>query len=302
MSQPNHALASSKPIWLGLLLLILGNLLATFVDVLVKLFDDVSGIYQYLFLRQATLFLLILPFFLLQPKAKRKLSHTSVHLLRAGLTSIGGGCVVLALKMMGLASANVVFYAAPVLTMLFAAWLLQEKLHSSRLVAIVCCFLGVVLALRPEGFNFGVLAAATAAVCIAGYNLSVRLFGGYVSTVSVMFWGCVFTLPTFFVLSLFNWQPLSLELVYLVLGSALCLAGYQLCCVFAYSNAEAGAITIAEYAGLVFAAWFGWLWFHEEVDIWMAAGIALIILPMLWHSKVESKRHRRLITADDQLV
>lgn len=286
----------------ALSLLIFGNLLATGADVFVKIFSSSSGIYQYLFLRKVTLFLLIAPFFFLQSREKRRLSNVKVHVSRGALTCIGGGCVVLALSTMTLAAANVVFYAAPVLTMLFARIWLAEQLQTHRIICVVSCFVGVVVALRPEGFGLGALAAFVAANCIAFYNLTVRFVDKDVSNTSVMFWGCVMSLPILAIASVWHWQEATWSMLYLVVGSTLCLAGYQLCSVLAYRNAEAGAITIAEYSGLLFAAALGWLWFDEKLDFAMAMGIALIVLPMMLHTRFESKKSKRMVEADNNLV
>lgn len=284
-----------KPLFSGLLLavlfLLLGNLFATGADGFVKSFPDVSGIYQYLFLRQVLLLMVILPFFLRQPKAERRLKRGRVQLVRANLTAIGGACVVVAVSELSLATANVLFYASPVLTLVLAAWWFKEPLHKHRIINIVCCFIGVIVAMRPDSLGPGILAGLAAAVCIACYNLLVRFIPDNTSTVSIMFWGTALSLPLITCLALFDWRPLNIELFYLVLGSALCLCAYQLCCILAYRKAEAGAIAVAEYSGLVFAAFVGWYWFAESLEIWTLAGMVLIILPILWQTWKEQQRH-----------
>lgn len=296
-----YVLGKKIPITLfAISILLLGNLLATVADGFVKEFGDAAGIYQYLFLRQILLALMIAPAFFRQTSEKRRLSHRKIHFLRGNLTVIGGACVVLALMNLSLAAANVVFYTAPVLTLLFAAILFKEKLHRHRLINIALCFAGVLIALRPDQISVGIIAAFVAAICIALYNLTVRYLPRDVPTASVMFWGCVFSIPMLGVLSVFNWQPWSSDLVFLVFGSALSVGCYQYCCVIAYRNAEAGAIAIAEYSGLVFAGILGWLWFAEVLDLWTVLGMCCIILPIMWQSKIESRK--RLLEVENRIT
>lgn len=288
---PNKVFYTAGPL-LGIAILLLGNILATGADVVVKLLSDAAGIYQYLFLRQLLLIAMLLPFFLKQSPAQKRPAHIRFHIIRGNLTVIGGGCVVLALMELSLATANVIFYTSPVITLLIASFWFKEPLLKHRIINILFCFGGVIVAMQPDDLGWGAAAAFLAAFCIAGYNVSVRWIPSHNSSISVMFWSCVTSVPALAVLSMFNWQPWSWDLLYLVIGTALCVGLYQICCVLAYRKAEAGAIAIAEYSGLVFAAILGWWIFSEEVDIWTAAGIAMIILPIFWQSRVEHKSQK----------
>lgn len=272
---------------LAIALLLLGSLLATGVDVFMKAYQDSGGIYQYLFLRQCLVALLLLPLFLRQSPEKKQLKGAKVQCLRANLTVIGGASAFVAVGDLSLATANVIFYTSPVITLLLAAWWFNEKLYRFRLINITLCFMGVVIALQPDSWGIGIFAGFATAICIACYNLLVRLVPNSVSTLSVMFWSATLSLPIMGGLALFNWQPWNSDLAILVVGSALCVSGYQICCIIAYRNVEAGAVAIAEYSGLVFAAIFGWLLFAEALDIWTALGILFIILPIACQSILE---------------
>ena len=284
----------SSGILLAIGFLLLGNLMATGADVFVKAFSSSSGIYQYLFLRQLLLVLCIAPLFYRQTPQQRVLKKVRIQTLRANLIAVGGACVVVALNELSLATANVLFYACPVITLLLAAWWFKEPLHKMRIFNIVCCFTGVIVALRPDTAGMGIFAGFAAAVCIACHTLLVRFIPKTTTHTSIMFWGAALSLPLLSVLSLTDWQPLNMDMLYLILGTAFCVAGYQLCCIVAYRRAEAGAIAVAEYSGLVFAAVFGWWLFAEALDIWTVVGICLIILPIGFQSTLEHRRAERL--------
>lgn len=296
---PNNqaSLTVSSGVLLAIGILLLGSLLATGADVFVKLFTTSSGIYQYLFLRQLVLAFCLAPLFFIQPKEQRVLNAARIQTLRANLIAIGGACVFIALTELSLATANVLFYASPVITLLLAAWWFKEKLHTHRIINIVCCFVGVIVALRPDSGGLGIFAGLAAAVCIACHTLLVRFIPKSTNHIGIMFWSAILSLPLIFILSLLDWQPISWEMLYLVAGTAFCVAGYQLACIVAYRRVEAGAIAVIEYSGLVFAALFGWWMFNEALELWTAIGMALIILPIIFQTVLEYRKNKRQATS-----
>lgn len=281
---------------IAIIALLFGNLSGVVADVLIKQFSQVSGIYQYLFLRQLTVVLFLFPFFIRQPLSKRRFENPKLQFFRGNLILIGGACVVITLAYLPLSTAHVVFYTTPIFTLLIALWLFKETLQKHRIINVILCFAGVIVALKPADLGWGVAAGVAASLCVAVYNLTTRIMPSHISSMSVFYWSTACSLPLLGLLSLTDWKPMSNELIYLVLGSAVCIGTYQICCVFAYRRAEAGGIVIAEYSGLVFALGLGWWVFNEQIDSSMLLGIALIILPMIWQTKVEHKASKNSTT------
>jgi len=197
---------------------------------------------------------------------------------------------VIALLYLPLATANVIFYAAPLITILLATSLGKESFKRHRIVVTLLGFIGVALALRPVQFGFASLLALVTAFAVAGYNLSVKWLPEQSHPLSAVFWSNLLTLPVIALVALYQWQPMSWQLGLLALGTCVCLAVYQICSVFAFRLADAGAITVAEYSGLIFAAILGWLIFAEAVDAWTLSGMSLILLPILWQSQFEGRK------------
>ena len=276
----------------ALLFLILGNLFATFVDVIVKLLAADVSLYQYLFLRQTTVLLLMFPFWVKLPKLYRQPGSLKVHSFRAAMTNIGAPCAVVALIHLPLATANVIFYAAPIITLVLATVVFKETMTRRKAVVTCLGFCGVVIALRPEYLGFAGLLAFCTAFALAGYNISVKWLPQGSSTINTIFWSNLLSLPLIAVVALLNWQPVTQDLILLAVGSCLCLVAYQACCIVAFRMADAGTIAVAEYSGLVFASLLGWLIFNESIDHWTLLGICLIILPILWQSNVEFTKHQ----------
>jgi drug/metabolite transporter (DMT)-like permease len=269
--------------------LILGNLFATFVDVIVKTLAANVSVYQYLFLRQLSVAIIIFPFWLRLPKDAQTPGNLKVHGFRALMTNIGAPSAVIALLYLPLATANVIFYTAPMVTLLLAALLFKEKLSRHRIIVTLLGFIGVAVALRPEHLGLAGLLAFCTAIVIAAYNLSVKWLPKNSSTINTIFWSNLLAIAPIGVIAAFNWLPITQDLLILSLGSCICLVAYQGCCIIAFQKAEASAIAVAEYSGLIFAAVLGWLIFNEKLDNWTLLGISLIILPILWQSRLLPK-------------
>ncbi|MCY7295708.1 DMT family transporter [Alteromonas sp. a30] len=200
---------------------------------------------------------------------------------------VGGACVVVTLSYLPLSTAHVVFYTTPIFTLLIALWLFNEAVQKHRIINVMLCFVGVLIALKPNDFGWGVTAGIAASLCVAVYNLTTRIIPSHISSMSVFYWSTACSLPLLGLLSLTDWQPFTKELWYLIFGSAISLGIYQITCVFAYRKAEAGGIVIAEYSGLIFALALGWWFFGENIDSTMLLGITFIIGPMLWQTRIE---------------
>ncbi|MGR4989672.1 DMT family transporter [Vibrio rotiferianus] len=278
-----------SPYHLALLLLVIGNLAASLSDVAVKLIEGGISPFQYMFVRQLFSLLLILPFYLRQQPNKRSLKQAPITLLRAHLILVGSGCMMVAVTHLPLATANAVFYAAPILMLPLSALFLKEHPPLSKILLTCFGFLGVLVVLRPNHFHWAALFALGTATTLAIFNLLVRKLPSEQSVVTTLWWTTLFSLPVSALLAGFYWQPISYQELALVIISAVCILSYNGLAVLAYQKAPAGEIALAEYSGLVFVTLFGIWWFNEIPDWLTAFGILMIVLPLLpW--KKPSKR------------
>jgi drug/metabolite transporter (DMT)-like permease len=200
------------------------------------------------------------------------------------LSFIGALCCYYALLHMGLATANVVFYSAPLVTLVLAALWLKQTIQTYQVVQIGLGFLGVLVAMQPDEFHWAVLLAGAVAIAIALYNLlSCKLPNGQ-TIPSMVWWSTLSVLPVTLTMAVLLWQPISLAVFGLATVLAITTTVYQMIATHAYRSSQAGAITLAEYSGLLFALIFGVSVFGEKVRWCTLVGIMLIVLPMGWHS------------------
>ncbi|GLR04763.1 multidrug transporter [Vibrio hyugaensis] len=277
-----------SPHHLALFLLVIGNLAASLSDVAVKLLEGGISPFQYMFVRQLASLLILLPFYLKQNPSKRSLKQVPITLLRAHLILIGSGCMMVAVTYLPLATANAVFYAAPILMLPLSVLFLKEHPPLRKVLLTGFGFFGVLVVLRPDHFHWAALFALGTATTLAMFNILVRKLPSEQSVVTTLWWTTLFSLPVSTLLAGVYWQPMTWQELALVIASAICILSYNGLAVLAYQKAPAGEIALAEYSGLVFVTLFGIWWFDEIPDWLTAVGILMIVLPLLpWNKKMK---------------
>ncbi|MDC0662812.1 DMT family transporter [Marinobacter sp. SS21] len=281
----------------AILLLVIGNALALVSDVFIKLLEPGAPLFQFAFLRCVLTLLLLLP--LWQHINHRKLFEGGrIHLVRAHIHLGGILCMVVALGTLPLATANAVFYGAPLLVMVLSVVIFREKLTRLSVVAVVSGFIGILAILRPVEFNWGAIAALGSAAALAINAVMVRKLPSEQSTVHKLFLTYLLILPASFVLMLVEgaaWDP---SILASALGSALFILGYNITVLLAYRQVDANQVTSAEYTGLIWAVAIGWIWFGEAPDWWFVGGSALIVVPLV----LIGLQQRRLARAQSHYV
>lgn len=265
----------------AILLLVLGNLLASLSDVAVKVLDDGVSPFQYMFARQLISLLLIFPLWYQQSNAQRALKQIPVTIIRAHLILIGSGCMVVAVTHLPLATANAVFYAAPLIMIPLSIVLVKETPPTAKIIGTIIGFIGVLIVLRPSQFHWAALFALGTACTLTLFNVLVRKLPNEQSVVTTLWWTTLFSIPVSLTLCVIYWQPIEWKAIMFIALSALCILGYNGLAVAAYKKGPAGQIALAEYSGLVFVSLFGIMWFDEVPDGFTALGILLIVIPLM---------------------
>jgi drug/metabolite transporter (DMT)-like permease len=266
-------------------LLIVGNALAVVSDVIVKLMGADAPVFQFIFIRTLITLLLLMPFYR-QFDLASPFAGFWIHAIRSLMALLGVFCMVVALTTLPLATANAVFYVAPLLVMLLAVILFGEKLTALSLLAVVSGFAGTLIILRPLEFNAGAIAALGGALALAVNAVLVRKLPASQSTVHKLFISHVLMVPAAILLFLWEWhsgraagwRP---DILAFALGSGALILIYSLTVLLAYRTVAANQVTSAEYTGLIWAIVIGWVWFAEVPDLWFILGSLMIVVPLV---------------------
>ncbi|MFP4303523.1 MAG: DMT family transporter [Rhodosalinus sp.] len=218
------------------------------------------------------------------------------HVWRGLIGTAAMGCGFAALGMLPLPEVTAIGYAAPLMTVLFAAAMLGERLRLFRLTAVGIGLAGVLVILWPK-LSLGdltdlavlgaVLALASAALRALA-QIQIRRMVQTEQTSAVVFYFSL-TATGFSLLTLpFGWVwPAPWE-AGLLIAAGLIGGIAQIFLTSAYRHADASVVAPFDYASMLFALGIGYFIF-AEVPTWpMLAGAALIILAgvvILWRER-----------------
>lgn len=274
-------------------LLVLGNFLAMFSDVLIKWQGGDIPIFQFLFMRIICALVLIIPFWR-QFDRKALFAGAKVHALRAHIGLVGIFCMVIALNTLPLATANALFYAAPVLVMVLAVVFFSERLTWLSGLAVLSGFAGILVILQPVGLTWHSSSALLMALMLALAALLVRKLPKQQPLMHTAFLMKLFMLPAATVLMLWEGAAWEWSMLPTAFGSSLFILGYNITVLLGYRHVAANQVTSAEYTGLIWAILLGWILFAEVPGVWFIVGATMIVGPLVLLSLNERKRMRRL--------
>ncbi|WP_322804996.1 DMT family transporter [Vibrio alfacsensis] len=276
----------------AMLLLIVGNLIAVLSDALIKSVGNEVPIFQFVFYRQLSAVMILLPVYLLT-KQSPLMEGFKWHAVRAHVWLTGATFMVIAISSLPLATANAIFYAAPLIMLPLAAIFFGEKLSAQSIIAAVMGFAGVLVIIRPNQINWAALSALVVAITLAINNLLIRKLPKNQSVTHTLLMTNLAGIPVSLLLVFIEGETWDWSSFPVAAGSSLFIMMYAATCVLAYRSIESNKIASAEYSGLIGAVIVGFLWFGEVPDVFMAIGTVMIVLPLIWLSKRERKKQKR---------
>ena len=208
-------------------------------------------------------------------------------LLARGLAgSLALLCFFKAVTSLPLASATVLQYTYPTFTA-GAAWiLLAEPLRRRIGLAVAVGWIGVVLVIQPQWIGHGmatlalmpVLLGLAGALCTALAYVCVRRLSVTEHPLVIILYFPLVSIP----ISLpgviqQGVMPSGLDWLWLIGVGVLTQLG-QIWVTRGLSCLPAARATSLNYVQVVFAATWGWIWFHETVNVLTLAGAALVLM------------------------
>ncbi|MCG9699922.1 MULTISPECIES: DMT family transporter [Vibrio] len=272
----------------AMLLLIVGNLIAVISDALIKSVGNDVPVFQFVLFRQVSAVLFLLPFCLLS-RPTHFMEGFKWHAIRAHVWLLGAIFMVFAISSLPLATANAIFYAAPLMMLPIAALFFKEQLSKQSVAAAIMGFLGVLVIIRPDQIDWAAISAFVVAMSIAVNNLLIRKIPREQSVMHTLLMTNLAGIPVALLLVFIEGKPWDWSAFPVAAGSSLFIMIYAATCVLAYRSVESNKIASAEYSGLIGAAVIGFIWFDELPDIFMAIGTVMIIVPLIWLSKRERR-------------
>lgn len=285
---------SGRTVSSAILVLVLGNMMATLCDVLIKFAQAGDAVFQFTFYRVLFMCLLLAPVVLWR-RVERPFDGFKLHFLRGNLWVLTSILLVVSLSQLPLATANAVFYTAPIFIILLAVVFYKEKLTRTVSLAAISGFLGVLVILKPSYIGWGMVSALAFAFVLAVNSLLVRELPSGQGALHGLLIAQTCALPLAAVLAFWEGGGLSWQQLGFAFGSSICSVLYSLACLVGYRYVASSQVSSAEYSGLLFAILAGWAMFGESIDMSLLLGASLIVLPLLYigHKDIVAARRKR---------
>ncbi|MAQ37573.1 MULTISPECIES: DMT family transporter [Thioclava] len=199
---------------------------------------------------------------------------------RVVTTVVTGLCAFYAFSTLPLAQVYPLLFAMPLLVTVFSIPILGEKVGIHRWAAVILGLIGVVIVVRPGQADLapGHFAAMTAAVTGALASVIVRKIGSEERSVVLLLSPLLGNVIVMAILLPFVWQPLQIGDLGLMAVIAIFGLTASFLQILAYRAGEAAIVAPMQYSQILWAVFYGWIIFHESVDIPTLVGAGVVIL------------------------
>ena len=179
-----------------------------------------------------------------------------------------------------LADASMLNKMSPFFAVVFSFIFLKEKMSFFQITAVVVSFIGSLFIIKPTFANvalFPALAGLVGGMGAGAAYTTVRVLGkrGEKGPYIVFFFSafsCLVVLPYL----LFNFSPMTIFQLLILIAAGIAAAGGQFSITAAYCYAPAREISIFDYTQIIFASFLGFMLFGQIPDVWSVAGYVII--------------------------
>lgn len=241
-----------------------------------------------------------------------KTANPMGHFWRGLVGTLAMGLGFAGLGYLPLPEVTAIGYAAPLLTVVFAAMFLGEEVRAFRISAVILGMVGVLIVLAPRlsigpetasySEAFGAMLVLGGAVFAALAQVFVRRLVQTEATAAIVFYFSLTATALSLVTLPFGWVwPTPGEAAILV-GAGLLGGLGQILLTSSYREADASLVAPFDYASMLFALGIGYFIFAEVPTLPMLGGAALIVtagILIIWRERklgLERARQRKAMT------
>jgi drug/metabolite transporter (DMT)-like permease len=216
-----------------------------------------------------------------------------INLARAAAAFLVSAGIILSVALVPFAEAIVLFYSAPIFTLLLAPWLIGERPDLRGWIAVALGLAGTILIVKPYGalFSWGSLVPIAAALALAVQDIATRRAHDSESSMSLLFMSVVVaTLGGLALLPLRGHGAPSGPALGLIALAAAMSSLAHLATIASLRHLAASAMAPLRYLGALWAAALGWMFWGEVPDPMSVVGALLIIAAGLLAMRAISRR------------
>ncbi len=228
----------------------------------------------------------------LDPPSKRYLLYRSI------CGTLGILCNFYAVDHLVLADASMLNKMSPFFAILFGILILKEKINLFQGLCVAAAFTGTLFVIKPTPSNLACFPALIGLLGGLGAGVAytyVRALGqrGVKGPFIVFFFSafsCIVTLPYL----IFNYHPMTMTQLGILLLAGLAAAGGQFTITAAYCYAPAREISVYDYSQIIFSAILGYFVFAQVSDAFSWLGYLIITstaIAMFLHTNRHHVKH-----------
>ena len=269
--------------WFPAAMMVASALMGTLEAVFLRLLGDAGSQAQVLLFRSGMQLLLVAAVGTAMTGgvvAMLKTQRLRKHLLRGSLAAVSWWCYYMNIKTLPLALATTLSFSSQLFVLLLVWPMLRERVTRPQLVSTLLGFIGVLVAAgiwNPMTLDWNVMYGLASALLGAVMILITRSLSFTERTETIMFYMALVVFLTAIPQCLFDWTPLHVRSLALLLLLALAGTLSAWLMVEAYCRAEASALAPYGYSRLVFAAALGYWFFADPIAASTVSGALLIV-------------------------
>jgi drug/metabolite transporter (DMT)-like permease len=241
-----------------------------------------------------------------------KTANPMGHLWRGIVGTLAMGLGFAGLGYLPLPEVTAIGYAAPLLTVVFAAMFLGEQVRLFRISAVALGLTGVLIVLAPRlsldpetasiAEAFGAMLVLGGAVFAALAQVFVRKLVQTEATAAIVFYFSLTATALSLVTLPFGWVWPTPGEAAILIGAGLLGGLGQILLTSSYREADASLVAPFDYASMLFALAIGYFVFAEEPTWPMLGGATLIVtagILIIWRERklgLERARQRKAMT------
>lgn len=234
------------------------------------------------------------------------------HVWRGVVGTMAMGLGFAGLGYLPLPEVTAIGYAAPLLTVVFAAMFLGEEVRAFRISAVILGMIGVLIVLAPRlsvdpetasiAEALGAMLVLGGAVFAALAQVFVRKLVMTEQTSAIVFWFSVTATVMSLITLPFGWVWPTVGEAAILVGAGLLGGLGQILLTSSYREADASLVAPFDYASMIFALGIGYFVFAEVPTLPMLGGAALIVtagILIIWRERklgLERARQRKAMT------
>ena len=217
-----------------------------------------------------------------------RVASPMAHVWRGFIGTCAMGSMFAGLAFLPLPDVTALNYAMPLLTVVFAAMFLNERVGVFRIGAVILGLIGVLIVLAPRVTAFGgdtirtmeavgAIIVLLGATCGALAQIYIRKMVATEQVSAIVFWFTCTSIVMSLMTLPFGWVVPEWDITLMLIITGLVGGTGQICLTSAYRYADASLVAPFDYASMIFAILIGYFIFDEVPTLQMLGGAALIV-------------------------